>query len=255
MDVLAYNRDAWDRQVASGNRWTVPVGPDVTAAARGGDWSIVLTPSKPVPHDWFPPLEGLNVLCLASGGGQQGPVLAAAGANVTVFDNSPAQLARDQEVAERDGLVIRTIRGDMRDLSQFPDASFGLIVHPCSNCFVPDVHPVWRECRRVLQPGGILLSGFANPILYMFDEAKMETGEFVVRHRIPYSDVTSLTEDELRRYTDKGTPICFGHTLADQIGGQLGAGLMLTAFYEDGGGDWKLTEYIPCFAATRAVRV
>jgi len=31
--------------------------------------------------------------CLASGGGQQGPVLAAAGAHVTVFDNSPRQLA------------------------------------------------------------------------------------------------------------------------------------------------------------------
>lgn len=255
MDVRAYNRDAWNTQVAGGNRWTVPVGPDVVAAARRGEWSVVLTPAKPVPRDWFPPLAGLDVLCLASGGGQQGPVLAAAGANVTVFDNSPAQLARDREVAQRDGLTITTVEGDMRDLSAFPDASFGLIFHPCSNCFVPDVRPVWRECARVLRPGGVLLAGFTNPILYLFDDAKMEAGEFVVRHRIPYSDVTSLTDEERRRYTDKGEPLCFGHTLADQIGGQLEAGFHLTGFYEDGGEAWKLTAFIDCFIATRAIRV
>src|SRR6185295_6968218 len=108
MDVAAYNRSAWDRQVAKGNRWTVPVGPDVIAAARRGDWHVVLTPTKPVPCGWFPPVARLDVLCLASGGGQQAPVLAAAGAAVTVHDNSAAQLARDREVADREGLTVRT---------------------------------------------------------------------------------------------------------------------------------------------------
>jgi SAM-dependent methyltransferase len=253
MDVRAYNRDAWDRQVAANNRWTIPVGPEVVAAARRGEWSVVLTPTKPVPRSWFPPLVGCDVLCLASGGGQQGPVLAAAGANVTAFDNSPAQLARDREVAEREGLAVTTVEGDMRDLSAFPAGAFDLIFHPCSNAFVPDVRPVWRECARVLRPGGVLLTGFTNPVLYLFDDEPMERGEFVVRHRLPYSDLTHLTDAERRRYTDKGEPLCFGHTLADQIGGQLDAGLQLTGFYEDGGEAWKLTAYLPCFIATRAV--
>ena len=104
-DILGYNRQAWDRQVERGNRWTVPVGPEAIARARRGDWSIVLTPTKPVPADWFPPLAGLDVLCLAGGGGQQGPILAAAGARVTVFDNSPKQLAQDRLVADREGLA------------------------------------------------------------------------------------------------------------------------------------------------------
>jgi SAM-dependent methyltransferase len=254
MDVRAYNRTAWDHQVRTGNRWTMPVGPEVTAAARRGDWQIVLTPTLPVPRSWFPPLAGLDVLCLASGGGQQGPVLAAAGATVTVFDNSPAQLARDREVADRDGLTITTVEGDMRDLSAFADGSFGLVFHPCSNSFVPDIRPVWREAARVLRPGGVLLAGFTNPIVYVFDDAKMEQGEFAVRHRIPYSDVTSLSDDERRRYTDKGEPLCFGHTLGDQIGGQLDAGLVLTGFYEDVGESTPLSAYIPCFIATRAVK-
>ncbi|MFO0798407.1 MAG: class I SAM-dependent methyltransferase [Gemmataceae bacterium] len=254
-DIRDYNRRAWDRQVADGNRWTVPVGPGVTAAARRGEWSVVLTPTRPVPRDWFPPLTGCEVLCLASGGGQQAPVFAAAGAAVTVFDNSPGQLARDREVADRDGLTIATVEGDMRDLSAFPAARFDLIFHPCANGFVPNILPVWRECARVLKPGGVLLAGFVNPVLYVFDDAAAtDRGELVVRHTVPYSDLTSLTDEERRRYTDKDEPLCFGHTLEDQIGGQLAAGLVLTGFYEDRDPGHPLGKYLPAFAATRAVK-
>src|SRR5215217_3323698 len=139
-DAVAHNRAAWDRLAEAGNEWTRPVGPDVIERARRGDWSVVLIGYEPTPRDWFPEsLAGLPVLCLASGGGQQGPTLAAAGADVTVLDQSPAQLGQDRTVADRDGLSLRTVQGDMADLSAFPDGSFGLVFHPCSNCFVPDV--------------------------------------------------------------------------------------------------------------------
>ncbi len=254
MDILAYNRRAWDRQAEKGNRWTVPVGPDVIAAARRGDWQVLLTPTRPVPADWFPALAGLDVLCLACGGGQQGPVLAAAGAAVTVLDASPAQLARDRLVADREGLQVRTVQGDMADLSAFADGRFGLVFHPCSNCFVPDVRPVWREAFRVLRPGGVLLAGFCNPALYVFDDALAEQGKLVVRYAVPYSDVASLTDEERRRYTEKDEPLVFGHTLEDQIGGQLDAGLVLTGLYEDRNPDHPLAKFLPTFLATRAVK-
>ena len=84
LDPVAHNRAAWDREVERGNEWTRPVGPDVTARARADDWSVVLIGYEPVPRDWFPAdIKGTAVLCLASGGGQQGPVLAAAGAHAT----------------------------------------------------------------------------------------------------------------------------------------------------------------------------
>lgn len=255
MDVRAYNRDAWDRSVLQGNRWTIPVTPQEIADARNGVWSIVLTPNKPIPRAWFPDLRGLDLLALASGGGQQGPILAATGANVTVFDNSPNQLARDREVADREGLVIATVEGDMADLSCFPSECFDLIVHPCSNCFVPDVRRVWREAARVLRRGGALLAGFCDPIMFVMDPDLEDQGIAQLKYAIPYSDLTSLTDEERRRYTDPGEPLSFGHTLEDQIGGQCDAGLVITGMF----GDTHVEEHVvsrfmPCFYATRAIK-
>jgi SAM-dependent methyltransferase len=251
-DVVSYNRSAWDRQVERGNPWTIPVSPEVIARARKGDWQIVLTPTRPVPTAWFGPLRGSDVLCLASGGGQQGPILAAAGANVTVFDNSPRQLAQDRMVADREGLAVATRQGDMADLSEFADRSFDLIVHPVSNVFVPDVKPVWREAYRILRPGGSLLSGFMNPLHYLFDFFALEAGELRVAHRIPYSDVGSLTDDDRAKLAAHDAPLEFGHTLDDQIGGQLSAGFVLTGFFEDADPDTVLGKHIPSYIATRA---
>jgi SAM-dependent methyltransferase len=255
MDVRSYNRDAWDREVASGNRWTVPVDAEAIARARAGQWSVLLTNNMPVPRRWFPAdLAGCAILGLASAGGQQGPLLAAAGANVTVLDNSPAQLERDRAVAQELGLALEVVEGDMAELSAFADGQFDLVFHPTSNCFVPDVLPVWREAARVLAPGGALLAGFLNPVTFIFDPVRAEHNELVVRHSIPYSDVTSLTDDE-RAAVIRNGPLVFGHTLEDQLGGQLAAGLVLVDMYEDRhGGDDAIARILPTMMATRAIK-
>ena len=255
VDPVEHNRAAWDRQVAEGNEWTVPVSAEVIARARAGEWSIVLIGHEPVPRDWFPAeLRGCDVLALASGGGQQGPVLAAAGAKMTVFDNSPAQLAQDAMVAARDGLAIRTVQGDMRDLSLFADGSFDLVFHPCSNSFCPEVEPVWRECYRVLRPGGSLLAGFVNPDLYLFDDAALEEGRLVVRHRLPYSDLTHLAPGEHEALNGPGAPLQYSHTMAEQVGGQLRAGFVITRFVEAPMHAGATAGYMPGYFATAALK-
>ncbi|MGW8249475.1 MAG: class I SAM-dependent methyltransferase [Anaerolineales bacterium] len=256
MDIRAYNRNAWNKQVEKGNRWTIPVSPQEIAAARRGEWSIVLTPTIPVPRSWFPEeLRGVDLLCLASGGGQQGPILAAAGATVTVLDNSPAQLNRDRQVADREGLEITTVEGDMADLHMFQDGSFDLIFHPVSNVFVPDVLPVWQEAFRVLRRGGSLLAGVTNPTLYIFDLIKLDQGELEVRYSLPYSDLESADETARQYYAEQDYPLEFSHTLEDQIGGQLQAGFVLTGFYEDKDPENILSQYMPTFIATRAAKL
>jgi SAM-dependent methyltransferase len=255
MDVLEHNREAWNGFVKAGNRWTMPVGPDVIARARQGDWSIVVTPTRPVPREWMGDVAGRRVLALASGGGQQGPILAAAGAQVTVLDASPAQLAQDRLVATREGLEIETVLGDMADLGAFPDSSFDLVVNPVSTCFVPDVRAVWREAARVLRPGGALVAGFVNPVLFTVDADLQAKGELRLLHRIPYSDLTSIGPEDRARLVPPGTPLEFGHSLGDLLGGQLDAGLVLTGLYEDGRPDGgPIEQLLPCFLATRAVK-
>ncbi len=258
IDIRAYNRAAWDRQVAQGNRWTLPVSEAEVAAAREGQWQIVLTPLKPVPRAWFPELKGCEVLCLASGGGQQGPILAAVGARVTVLDNSPGQLRQDRLVAEREGFSLITVEGDMTDLHMLADASFDLVVHPVSNLFVPDVRSVWSEAFRVLRPGGVLLAGFNNPARYLFDlELEEQAGILQVKYALPYADVLHLSEAQKRQYLEDGWPFEFSHTLEDQIGGQLAAGFLLTGFYEDRDPESEggaLSRYMDIYIATRAVK-
>ena len=252
IDIRDHNRRAWDREVERGNRWTQPVTPEEIERARRGHWQIVLTENMPVPADWLGEVAGRDVLCLASGGGQQGPILAAAGARVTVYDNSPRQLAQDRLVAEREGLALTTLEGDMRRLDGLTDESFDLIVHPVSNTYVPEIRPVWKEAYRVLRRGGRLLAGFGNPAVYLFDWQAAERGELRVRYSLPYSDLESPTESERQALIDKGQALEWSHSLTEQIGGQLDAGLVITGFYEDTTTEQLIGRYMPVYIATRA---
>jgi SAM-dependent methyltransferase len=254
IDIRAYNRRYWDRAVEEGDRWTRPVTPEQIAAARRGECQIVLTENLPIPREWLGDVAGRDVLCLASGGGQQGPILAAAGARVTVYDNSPRQLAQDRLVAEREGLAITTIEGDMRRLEALGDESFDLIVHPVSNCFVPEVRPVWAEAYRVLRRGGVLLAGFNNPACYLFDWEEAERGELVVSYALPYSHLESLPETKRQIIATHGWPLEWSHSLTDQVGGQLDAGFVLSGLYEDRTMDEPLGQFMPAYLATRAVK-
>ncbi|MEU8816773.1 class I SAM-dependent methyltransferase [Actinoplanes sp. NPDC048796] len=256
VDPVAHNRAAWDRQVDQGNEWSRPVSTETVARARAGDWSIVLIGHRPADRSWFPAdLAGVDVLCLASGGGQQGPTLAAAGARVTVLDNSPRQLEQDELVARRDDVPLRTVLGDMRDLSAFADSSFDLVVNPVSNVFVPELGPVWRECFRVLRPGGALLCGFLNPDVYLFDhEALDQRGELVVRHRLPYSDLTHVPAADRERLFGLHAPLEYSHSMGEQLGGQLAAGFVITAFEEAPHHSDATAGWLPGYFATRAVK-
>ncbi len=274
MDVTQHNRTAWDEKVRRHDRWTVGVSSAQIAQARAGRPPLVLTAKKNVPASWYRNVRDKQVLCLAGGGGQQGPLLAAMGAVVTVFDGSDLQLQQDRQVAAREGLSLATVQGDMRDLSVFAGASFDLIFHPVSNCFVDDIQPVWRECYRVLRPGGALLSGFANPLVYLFDTLTLQADELKVtyplpyadiRHLpaevlekwvpLPYADIRHLPADVLEKWVQDAQPLEYSHSLEEQIAGQLRAGFLLTDLYEDISDDQRqLDRYTPTLIATRAVK-
>jgi len=106
MDILRHNHEAWNKEVEEGNIWTKPVDSRTIEEAKKRAVECSLTSTKPVPAAWFPKLDGEKVFCLASEGGQQAPVLAAVGAEVTVFDNSPSQLERDRRAMKSQVYII-----------------------------------------------------------------------------------------------------------------------------------------------------
>lgn len=257
IDVIKQNENAWNKKVDEGVIYTQAISKDKVEKCKKGEWEITVTTKRPVPREWFPKsLQELKILCLASGGGQQGPVLAAAGAEVTVMDISQKQLESDAFVADRDGLNLKTVQGDMSNLQCFDDASFDIVVHPVSNLFVEDVRPVWREASRVLKTQGVLISGFTNPLLFIFDDEEEMKGVLDVKNSIPSSSVSNMTEVEVGVYLKSNQTIEFAHTLEDQIQGQIDAGFVIAGFYEDDfGGDRMLDKYIKTFIATKAVKV
>lgn len=242
------NSKTVDRWVEGGWEWGRPITHEQFAAARNGDWSVVLTPTKPVPREWFPDLKGMDLLGLACGGGQQMPLFAAAGARCTVLDYSERQLESERMVAKREGYKINIVRADMSKPLPFQDESFDLIVHPVSNSYIREVEPLWRECYRILRPGGILLAGLDNGINYLFDEE-----ETTLKYSLPFDPLTNEALYEVCIRNDDG--IQFSHTFEEQVGGQLKAGFLLTDLFEDYNGSGRLHEFhVPTFLTTRSVK-
>ena len=254
MSYVEENSKIWDERSENNDIWSVPVTNEMVQNAKEGNWSILLTPTKPVPKEWFPEnLKDKKILCLASGGGQQGPILAATGAEVTVFDNSTKQLDKDNFVAQRDNLKIKTVQGNMQDLSVFEDETFDCIVHPWSNGYIDDVRPVWKECARVLKKNGLLLAGFGNPVSCIFNVGKFEKGILQVENTIPYADIEHMDDPETKAIAESDGYL-WSHTLEDQIQGQIEAGFAIIGFYEDIGG-CALDKYINSSIATRAIKL
>ena len=246
MDYQDLNAATIDRWIEEGWEWGVPISHEDYLRACKGDWDVLLTPTKPVPHDWFGALKGKKVLGLACGGGQQMPIFAALGADCTVLDYSERQLASERQVAEREGYAIRVIRADMSRPLPFADGEFDLIFHPVSNCYVREVRPIWRECYRILKPGGLLLSGLDNGMNFLVDEEETR-----IVNRLPFDPLAN--EEQRRQLEEQDCGMQFSHTLAEQIGGQLEAGFTLLALYEDTNGEGRLHALnIPSFLATRA---
>ncbi len=254
MEPTRFNRQAWDNIARSPKRWFTPASDAEIAAARRGDVRIRLTATQTIPPAWYEPVCGKRILALAAAGGHQGPVLAAAGAKVTVVDFSEGQLEIDRQLAERHALELELICADMADLTELESGRFDLVIHPTSVNFVADVRPVWREAARVLHPGGVLISGFLQPVNFLFDAVARDKGKLKVRFSIPYNDL-QLPAEEREQTLGPQRPIDFGHSLTDLLGGQLDAGLMITDLLEDRwGGKDALSERIATFMATRSIK-
>lgn len=242
------NSESFDKWIKDGWEWGIPISHETYIQAQQGDWSVLLTPTRPVPKDWFCDMKGAKVLGLASGGGQQMPIFTALGADCTVLDYSLSQLESEKLVAERENYKINLRRHDMTNPLPFEDDSFDLIFHPVSNSYVEDVYPIWKECFRILKKGGILLSGLDNGIAYAFNDDETE-----FERSLPFNPLKDEKLYEESIQLDWG--IQFSHTIEEQVGGQLKAGFTLKDIFQDTSGSGNLHRFnIPTYYATKSVK-
>lgn len=253
-DINAKIIDKW---VENGWQWGIPITHEIFEDAKNGEWDVLLTPVRSVPHDWFLPflrngrLDGTKILGLASGGGQQIPIFAAIGADCTVLDYSEQQLNSERIISNREGYKVNIVRADMAKSLPFENDSFDIIFHPVSNCYIEDVYHVWNECYRVLKPNGILLAGMDNGFNFMIEDFTVRP--LVIANKLPYNP---LKNPELLKQLEKSDDgIQFSHTFDEQIGGQLKAGFVIVGAYEDFNNEPDaIADGIPSFWATKAVK-
>lgn len=257
-NLIDHNREAWDRLSTEGILWGEPVSGAQIESARQGDWQISLA-GAPFPTDWLGTVQGKSVLCLASGGGQQGPILAAAGANVSVLDLSSVQLEKDEGLAAKYQLPLRTIQGNMTDLSHFAVDKFDVVLMPVSVNNVPDPQLVFEECFRVIRDKGVFLAGFINPVVFLFEEndGLEPTRGLEVKYKLPFDEYESMSKGERREAADRKTVFQWSHTMDALIGGQLRAGFHIIGFEESYRTDERapsINRFSPTYFTTKSVK-
>ena len=215
--VAVANQRLWEEEVKKGCGYTVPwLDLDVSLLRQyaGGELERLPEPLDCLsPPSVFAGVEGKDVLCLASGGGQQSAVFGLLGARVTVVDLAEGQLRGDRRAAAHYGYEVAALHADMRDLSCIGDDSFDLVYQAASLCYVPHVREVYAEVSRVLRAGGFYRAQHQQPALH-----------FVNSDGEGYRITEPYVERVFRR-EDGG--IEFRHYMDDIFGGLIDAGLYL----------------------------
>ncbi len=233
MDEIArYNRERWDELALRGIAYARP-WLDLTSenAHERVDPENVLRRAS---------LADKDVLCLAGGGGQQSAAFALLGARVTVVDLSDVQLDRDRAAAAHYGVEVRTIQGDMRDLSSLADGAFDIVWHAHSLNFVPDPRPVFAEVARVLRRDGYYRMSCSNPFFHGMQRERSEAGCY--RLCLPYEDGEVRFADTRWTFVDGSGheqsvvgPREFRHKLSTVINEAYARGVELIGLWEDTG--------------------
>ena len=205
------NRRAWDALVRKKNRFASPAKDDQFA-----DPLRLLDGSNWLEGD----IRDKRVLCLAAGGGRQGPLYAAAGGSVTVVDISPAQLVLDRQVASERGLSLRTVEASMDDLSMFEPGEFEIVIHPVSSCYLPNIGDIYGQVARVTQRGGIYISQHKQPTSLQTETRPSGEG---YRLLLPYYRADPLPQVQGSLFREDGT-VEYLHRWEQLIGGLCRAG-------------------------------
>lgn len=172
------------------------------------------------------------------------------------MDFSKSQLEKDDMVATREGLKINTVEGDMTKAFPFENESFDIVFNPVSNVYIEDLENMYKEASRVLKKGGLLMVGFMNPWIYMYDADVVwdkPDEELFLKYPLPFNSRKLEEEGKIEINPEYGYE--FSHTLESQIRGQLKNGLAMIDFYESCDERHRLSKFGNDYIATLCIRL
>ncbi len=252
-DYVKLNKERWNKVK---NDYTEPLTHEEFEKQKDKPVCVSLTVGKLVPEVWFEKAKGKKILGLACGGGQQGPIFALKGYDVTIMDFSTSQLEKDEMVAQRENLKIKTVQGDMTKPFPFEDETFDIVFNPVSNVYIEDLENMYKEASRVLKKGGLLMVGFMNPWIYMYDSDAVwdrPEEELLLKYSLPFNSRKLEEEGKIKIDPEYGYE--FSHTLESQIRGQLKNELAMIDFYESYNKRNRLTEFGNDYIATLCIKL
>nr|AGC72078.1 conserved hypothetical protein-putative SAM-dependent methyltransferase [uncultured bacterium A1Q1_fos_291] len=250
MNYRDANRQAWNQLADSGSLFArVATDEECRAPLRVLDG-----------RGWLPEsVAGLNVLCLASGGGWQSILYAAAGANVTVVDLSESMLKLDAREARRRRFQVQTVQASMDDLSMFAEQSFDIVHQPVSTCYVPDLKPMYAGIARVLRNHGLYISQHKQPISLQISH-RNERQQFVIGTE--YYHEGPLPQQQDHSYRESGATE-YLHRLEQIVGDLCLAGFAIEDLREPKRADYNVDvshfgyrgRFVPPYVRMKARRV
>jgi SAM-dependent methyltransferase len=182
------------------------------------------------------------VLCLAASGGQQSAAFLVLGAEVTVYDLSETQLAKDRLTAGRYGRRLETVQGDMQDLSALGDATYSVVWIAHGINFVPSARAVLTESARRLRSDGVLRLEITNPFSHGADEtwngrAYQIQAPYIDGAEIALEDNTWEFENQSGRRVRIIGPREFRHRLSTIVNTLIASDLRILGIWESELGD------------------
>lgn len=200
-------------------RWNALAEANVMHALPFLDYTVEKAETYAYRHQIITEVKGKNVLCLASGGGQDSAAFGLLGANVTVLDISDLMLERDREASFHHGYKVKTIQGDMRDLSALNDNSFDIVWQSYSLNYSPVVAPVFDGVQRILRPHGIYRLAIHNPFGFAISSnwsglGYPLTGRYIDGEEVTYYQPIWKIEQADGTIVSLPTPKLFRHNLS-----------------------------------------
>lgn len=119
------------------------------------------------------------------------------------------------------------------------------------------IYVSWRiitKTKQIFLPeqGPILAAAGADVTVFDNSNGQFEKGRLELKYSIPYADIDHLDDPKVKEVAE-AEGFSWGHTLEEQIQGQISAGFVIAGFYEDRGCA-LLDQYINTSMATKAVK-